>query len=42
VSNRTFVIVLVIVVALVALAVAMHTPGGVGVMRSMRGALHGS
>jgi len=39
-SNRTFVIVLVGVLALVALMVVLHSPEGVRLMRSVR-ALHG-
>jgi len=36
-SNRTFVIVFVVVVALVGLAVLMHSPGGARMVRSMHG-----
>ena len=39
-SNRSFVILLVVVGILVGLMVVMHTPGGARMMRSMR-ALHG-
>jgi hypothetical protein len=39
-SSRTFLILFVVVAALAAALVAMHTPGGQGAMRSMR-ALHG-
>jgi uncharacterized membrane protein YbhN (UPF0104 family) len=36
-SNRTFVIVLLVVAALVGVAVVMHTPGGVRMLRSLHG-----
>jgi preprotein translocase subunit SecG len=36
-SNRAFLIVLVIVAIVVGLAVLFHTPGGVQVLRSMHG-----
>jgi preprotein translocase subunit SecG len=36
-SNRTFLIVLLVVAALVGLAVVMHTPGGARMLRSMHG-----
>lgn len=39
-STRTFIILLVVVAALTAALVAMHTPGGQGAVRSIR-ALHG-
>jgi len=36
-SNRTFVIVLVVVAIVVGLAVLFHTPGGQSVIRTMHG-----
>jgi hypothetical protein len=36
-SNRAFLIVLVVVAIVVGLAVLFHTPGGVKIMRSMHG-----
>ena len=36
-SNRTFVIVVLVVAAIVGLAVLMHTPGGVRMMRAVHG-----
>jgi len=36
-SNRTFVIVIVVVAAIVLLAVLLHSPGGVRMMRAMHG-----
>jgi hypothetical protein len=39
-STRTFIILFVVVAALMAALVAMHTPGGRGAVRSIR-ALHG-
>jgi hypothetical protein len=36
-NNRTFVIVLVVVGLIVAAAIALHTPGGVSVMRALAG-----
>jgi len=36
-SNRTFVIVLVVVAILVGLAVLFHTPGGQSVIRAVHG-----
>jgi preprotein translocase subunit SecG len=40
-STRTFIIIFVVVAALMAVLVAMHSPGGQGVLRSMR-TVHGS
>jgi uncharacterized membrane protein YbhN (UPF0104 family) len=40
-SNRTFVIILIVVGIIVAAALVMHTPGGRGLTQSMR-SLHGS
>ena len=39
-SNRTFIVIVVVVLAFLELAVAFHTPQGAGVVRSLR-ALHG-
>jgi uncharacterized membrane protein YbhN (UPF0104 family) len=36
-NNRTFLLILVVVGLIVAAAVIMHTPAGVGFMRSMHG-----
>src|SRR5262245_29191971 len=40
-GNKVFLTIVLVMLALVGLAVMMHTPGGVRAMRSMRGALHG-
>jgi hypothetical protein len=36
-SNRTFIIVMVVVAAIVGLAALIHTPGGVRMLRAMHG-----
>jgi len=40
-SNKVFLILILVSLALVGAAVYMHSPAGAGLRRAMRGALHG-